>query len=83
MSLQAVKQPAVKQPIALVNMPWGAVSQASIALGILKQVARNSGFEADVHYLNVEFAARLGFELYESAQAGNPGVILCELSGLS
>jgi len=47
-------------------MPWGAVSQASIALGILKQAAKNDGFEADVHYLNMEFAARLGFELYEA-----------------
>lgn len=56
----------VKQPVALVQMPWGAVSQASIALGILKQSAKNDGFAVDVHYLNMEFAARVGFELYES-----------------
>ena len=54
-----------KQPIALVNMPWGTASQASIALGILKRLSKNSGFDVDVHYLNVEFASRLGFELYE------------------
>ena len=56
----------IEQPIALVHMPWGAVSQASIGLGILKQTAKNDGFEVDVHYLNMEFAARVGFELYES-----------------
>ena len=56
----------IEQPIALVQMPWGAVSQASIGLGILKQTAKNEGFEVDVHYLNMEFAARVGFELYES-----------------
>ena len=61
MSLQKIRQ-----PIALVHMPWGAVSQASIALGILKQSAKNDGFEVDVHYPNMEFAGRLGFELYES-----------------
>ena len=47
-------------------MPWGAVSQPSIALGILKQTAKNVGFEVDVQYLNIEFANRLGVELYES-----------------
>jgi ribosomal peptide maturation radical SAM protein 1 len=51
--------------IALVQMPWAAVSQASIALGILKQTARNSGYEVDVHYLNIDFADRVGFETYE------------------
>ncbi|MGH9882513.1 MAG: hypothetical protein ACRD6N_13835, partial [Pyrinomonadaceae bacterium] len=56
----------IKQPVALVQMPWGAVSQASIALGILKQSAKKDGFDVDVHYLNMEFAASVGFELYES-----------------
>lgn len=60
MSLQSAEQ-----PIALVQMPWGAVSQPSIALGILKQVARKNGYGVDVHYLNIDFAGRLGFELYE------------------
>jgi ribosomal peptide maturation radical SAM protein 1 len=55
-----------RQPVALVHMPWGSVSQASIALGILKQTAKDAGFKADAHYLNIEFASRLGFDLYES-----------------
>lgn len=57
---------AIKEPVALLQMPWGAISQPSIALGILKQTAENFGFEVDVHYLNIAFARRLGFELYES-----------------
>jgi ribosomal peptide maturation radical SAM protein 1 len=52
--------------IALVQMPWANVSQPSIALGILKQIATRDGFDVDVHYLNVEFASIVGFELYES-----------------
>jgi len=55
-----------KQPVALVQMPWGAVSQASIALGILKRLANKEGFDVDVHYLNMQFASLVGFELYES-----------------
>jgi ribosomal peptide maturation radical SAM protein 1 len=59
-------RPTSKVPVALVQMPWGAVSQPSIALGILKRTAENVGFPVDVHYLNIPFARRLGFELYES-----------------
>lgn len=58
-------QPA-NPAVALIQMPWGAVSQGSIALGILKQLAKSSGFQADVHYLNMEFASMVGFELYEN-----------------
>jgi len=56
---------AAEKDIALVYMPWGSVSKPSIALGILKQCAKNAGFTADVHYLNLKFAEMVGFELYE------------------
>jgi hypothetical protein len=42
------------------------VSQASIALGILKQLAQKQGFAVDVHYLNIQFASTVGFDLYET-----------------
>ncbi len=61
-----MSNPTTKARVALVQMPWGAVSQASIALGILKQIGKNDGFQVDVHYLNMEFAAMVGFELYEN-----------------
>jgi ribosomal peptide maturation radical SAM protein 1 len=56
---------AGEKDIALVYMPWGSVSKPSIALGILKQCAKNAGFTADVLYLNLKFAGMVGFEMYE------------------
>jgi ribosomal peptide maturation radical SAM protein 1 len=59
------------QSVALVYMPWGAVSRGSIAVGILKQCAKRAGFPTDVHYLNMRFAERLGVELYEKISASS------------
>src|ERR1044072_5955947 len=58
--------PPAKDPIALVYMPWGSVARGSIAIGILKQCAKNIGFRPDVHYLNIKFAEKIGVEVYES-----------------
>jgi len=55
-----------KDPIALVYMPWGSVSRGSIAIGILKECAKQIGIRPDVHYLNIKFAEKIGVELYES-----------------
>jgi ribosomal peptide maturation radical SAM protein 1 len=62
----AVDPQLAKGSLALVYMPWGAASRGSIAIGILKQCAKSIGIEADVHYLNIRFAEKLGFTLYES-----------------
>ena len=56
----------VKDPIALVYMPWGSATRGSIAVGIIKQCARNMGIQPDVHYLNIKFAEMVGVELYET-----------------
>ena len=53
-------------PIALVYMPWGSVARGSIAIGILKECAKQIGVKSDVHYLNIKFAEKIGIELYES-----------------
>ena len=58
--------PTANDPIALVYMPWGSVTRGSIAIGILKQCAKQIGVKADVHYLNIKFAEQMGLELYES-----------------
>lgn len=58
--------PLAKDPIALVYMPWGSVARGSIAIGILKQCAKNIGYRPDVHYLNIKFAEKIGVEVYES-----------------
>lgn len=51
--------------VALVFMPWGAVERGSIALGILKQCARNVGINSDIHYLNIKFAEMMEVEPYK------------------
>ncbi|MBL8149384.1 MAG: RiPP maturation radical SAM C-methyltransferase [Blastocatellia bacterium] len=62
---------AEKQSLALVYMPWGSISRASIAIGIIKQCARRVGLEPDVHYLNMRFAEKVGFELYEKISSAS------------
>ena len=60
---------AAKEAVALAYMPWGAATRGSIALGILKQCAKEIGFAPDVHYLNMKLAERVGFKLYEDISA--------------
>ena len=57
----ALAEPAV----GLVFMPWGAAERGSIALGILKQCARNIGVDSDIHYLNIKLAEMMGVERYK------------------
>lgn len=58
--------------IALVFMPWGAITRGSIGLGILKRCAQRLGVHADVHYLNTRFAELLGLEFYQNVSDGEP-----------
>jgi ribosomal peptide maturation radical SAM protein 1 len=58
--------PTANDPIALVYMPWGSAARGSIAIGILKECAKQIGVKPDVHYLNIKFAEKIGLELYES-----------------
>ena len=58
--------PTANDPIALVYMPWGSVARGSIAIGILKECAKQIGVKSDVHYLNIKFAEKIGLDLYES-----------------
>lgn len=41
--------------IALVHMPWGALEIPSLALGIMRTVARRHGHEAEIRYANLDF----------------------------
>ena len=58
--------PTANDPIALLYMPWGSATRGSIAIGILKECAKQIGVKTDVHYLNIKFAEKIGLELYES-----------------
>jgi ribosomal peptide maturation radical SAM protein 1 len=50
--------------LALVTMPWARTDIPSISCGLLKAELRQRGFQADVHYLNLELSALLGPEIY-------------------
>lgn len=52
--------------IALVCMPWGGVAIPSLAMGILKQLARGVGCEPDLYHFNIAFAQQIGLDLYHS-----------------
>jgi ribosomal peptide maturation radical SAM protein 1 len=54
-----------KGSVALVYMPWGSFTRGSIALGILKECARQTGCEVDCHYLNIALAQATGLEQYD------------------
>ena len=45
-------------------MPFGWVSP-SIGLGLLSAHLKRDGIECDVHYPNLRYAARIGFDLYQ------------------
>lgn len=53
-------RPNRRTRIALVNMPFAMADRPSIQCGLLKTALVRAGFEADVHYLNLEFAAQFG-----------------------
>jgi ribosomal peptide maturation radical SAM protein 1 len=52
--------------MALICMPWAGIPLPSIAMGILKQCARQLGCEPDLYYFNVSFARQIGLHLYTS-----------------
>jgi ribosomal peptide maturation radical SAM protein 1 len=51
--------------IQLVNMPFGSIMRAPIALGLIKAQLRAAGVAARTHNLNFGFAHALGFGAYE------------------
>lgn len=53
-----------KASIALVYMPWGAVSRGAIAVSLLKQLLKRHHYSCDIHYLNIGFAREIGVDLY-------------------
>jgi len=50
--------------VALVNMPFAMADRPSIQCGLLKSGLVRAGHEADVYYLNLDFAASFGADLY-------------------
>ncbi|MGJ4963390.1 RiPP maturation radical SAM C-methyltransferase [Bradyrhizobium sp. HKCCYLRH3061] len=52
--------------VVLVFSPWGSLEQPSLAFGLIKAILARTGLGADVEYLNLRFAERLGVDLYRS-----------------
>jgi ribosomal peptide maturation radical SAM protein 1 len=52
-------------PVALISMPFASASMPSLALGLLKPIAASHGFPVETFHLNLDFAAEIGWPLYE------------------
>lgn len=51
--------------VALVVMPFASTLAPSIQIGLLQRLAERAGHRCESFYLNLELAARLGFDPYE------------------
>jgi len=51
--------------VALVNMPFNSTRFPSMQLGLLQAIAKQHGHAVTTHYLNMQFAARVGWDMYE------------------
>lgn len=49
----------------LISMPWASTARPSLGIGALVAAARRNGFECRATYPSLQFAARLGIEVYE------------------
>jgi ribosomal peptide maturation radical SAM protein 1 len=52
--------------VALVTMPFACCFRPSIQLGHLTAIVRRAGFPVDDHHLNMDLAAKLGFDVYDA-----------------
>ncbi|MDD2710358.1 MAG: RiPP maturation radical SAM C-methyltransferase [Verrucomicrobiae bacterium] len=50
----------------LVSMPYGAVEQPSLALGLFKTSLKKAGFSTEIVYANFAFAESIGLDLYNA-----------------
>lgn len=55
-----------KQDVLLIAMPWQHLNRPSIQLGALKAYLKTQDLTADLRYLNLEFAEKIGFEEYNA-----------------
>src|ERR1051325_10684172 len=56
----------LKLRVALVNMPFSSSRFPSMQIGLLQSILTGRGIAATAFYLNLEFAARVGWNLYEA-----------------
>ena len=58
--LAVLQRVTIKHPSRWCRCLGARFRRRSIALGILKQTAKKAGFDADVQYLNIDFAKQAG-----------------------
>jgi ribosomal peptide maturation radical SAM protein 1 len=58
--------------LALVSMPYAAISSPSLGISILKSVCDENGFSARCFYPNLDWAEAIGQDFYDFLSAGNP-----------
>ena len=64
--------------VALVAMPFGGIHGPSLALSLLSAELQQVQVSCDVHYLNLDFAERIGIEQYDRYAENAEGVFLGE-----
>jgi ribosomal peptide maturation radical SAM protein 1 len=79
--LRVFNEPEIAPPpagtsVALVNMPFALADRPSIQCGLLKASLSRAGYDASVHYLNLELAAELGASFYYEMSVMRVNVLL-------
>src|SRR5215813_11618442 len=54
-----------KPALMLVSMPFFTIERPSLQLGLLSAIVREKGFHVDTLHLTLDFAVRIGVDLYE------------------
>ena len=64
--MQASQRISANPRVALLTLPFFSARVPSIQLGLLAAVCRREGFQVDPHHLNVNFAAKVTADAYET-----------------
>ena len=64
LSVAAEAAPPSSPKVGLVSLPWMSPAMPSIQLATLAAALNEAGIESDVHELYVDYAARIGLNLY-------------------
>ncbi|MDQ2873504.1 MAG: RiPP maturation radical SAM C-methyltransferase [Actinomycetota bacterium] len=62
--------------IVLVQMPFGAAYRPSLSLSLLRGILEENGHTAEIRYLNLKFAQRIGSSLFKAISEGLPAEAL-------
>ena len=52
--------------VVLVSMPFASVAHPAIGISSIKAVLESRGINCEIQYLNLKFAAKIGFHCYNT-----------------